>query len=965
MKNIKNMLFFIFLYAVSIFGATIKGTITDGATGVLLPGANVMVGGTSLGSASDIEGRFTIQKIPPGNYTLKVTYIGYEVAEYNVQIKTANQTVMQNAELVMSYIEGDVVVVSAQSVGQLAAINQQLAADAMMNIVDAERIQELPDQNVAEAIARVPGITISRVDGEGASIRIRGLNSQYNQVQIDGVVMGGTGTPGRADDFSGKQSRSVTLQGISQENLSGIEVYKAILPDMDAATLGGTVNMRLGRAPEENEYDIRVYGGYNAYEEDLNQYKIVGKMSRRFFDKKLGVQFGINAEQRNRGSDRLIGSIQREEPYIDGVRVTQYRTTGATISNTRAIRTKQGIDAIFDYSNKGTEILFSNFFNSGGLTSRMITRNASSLSGYKTESDVYMLSNALRGTHNFSKFDIEWRVSHFRSETDTPDDYQIRFNLSPTDQGEIDALNAANKLTITPEDYLDLLPNTGIWNFNEVYKDEGHIEEVKYAEKFDIKYPFFYKNMSGFIKTGVLFKQVERSSRIQQRSLYDGLFPNGASGPVWSEYTTDYNPDPVLNGKVSINHYIDVDKIKSVWTDWIKDYEYAAYKPLKTDNENYDMTENYYAGYLMMKLNAFNDVLTVIPGIRYEGDDFDATGYYHYIKNKSTVTFNGVYEPRSAKREHEFWLPMVHIKVKPLEWLDTRFAYTETISRPNFRHLIPYVTASFDNEAITERGNPDLKTATSKNFDLSTSIYSNRFGLFTIAGYYKEIKNFSYTLQYYVGSNEDAIMYGLDEDDPAFDANHYINKNISFPVNTHGLSTVKGIEVDYQANLSALPGLLKNFTFGINYTRAFSNSWLRHYEVTLDSITYISQAPWIVEHMTYDIGFRKGRLPTQPDHILNMSIGYDIGGFSGRFSTFFQGRSLSGVGRIETADTYVEDFVRYDMSLRYKINEKLSLLFTGVNLTSTPDITSLSGTDKHSTYSVYGAMYDFGVQYSF
>ena len=957
--------FLILSSTVSIYGAIIKGTITDATNGDPLPGTNVIIEGTSLGSATDLEGRFSIPRIPPGTYTLKFTYIGYEEEEYTVQISRADQTVIQNAEMDWALIEGEMVIVSAQSMGQLAAINQQLASDAMMNVVDAERIQELPDQNVAESIARLPGITVSRNDGEGSGIGIRGLSPQYNQIQIDGVVMSSTANLGRADDFEYSHNRSVSLSNVSQENLSGIEVYKAILPDMDAATLGGTVNMRLGRAPDENIYDVRVYGTYNAYQDDWKQYKIIGKMSRRFFDKKIGLQLSVNAEQRNRGNDRLSGNIVREEPFVDGVRVTQYRTTGATIRNLRAIRSKQNINAILDYTTGGTELLFSNFYNSGALTQREIRRDGSNLRGYKTESQSYMISNALRGTHTLSLFDVEWQLSHFRSETETPDDYGMWWGMNASDQEEIDRLNDADKIKITPEEYLELLPNTGTWRFNETYKDVGKISEIKYAGKLDIKYPFFFNNISGFFKTGVLLKQVERKSRLEQRSLFNGRFPDGAEGPQYKDYPTDYNPDPVLNDNVSIRHFFDVDNIQPVWTDWIPDYPYAAYDPLKTDNENYDITENYYAGYIMMKMSAFNDLLTLIPGIRYEGDDFDATGYYHYLQNASTITYNGIYDPRNAKREHGFWLPMVHLKVKPVDWFDTRFAYTETISRPNFRYLIPFVTASFEGDFETQRGEPDLKTTESRNFDLSTSFYSNKLGLLTIAGFYKEIKNFSYELDFYIGNNEDAIKYGLDPDDPAFGANHYISKDLSTPINTNGLSTVKGFEIDYQANLRALPGLLKNITFGINYTRAFSDSWLRQYQVTLDSISYINQAPWIVEHKTYNIGFRPGRLPTQPDHILNMSIGYDIGNFSGRFSTFFQGRSLSGVGRIETADTYVEDFLRYDISLRYRVNENLSFLVTGVNLTSTADITSLSGTSKHSSYSVYGAMYDFGVQYHF
>ncbi len=193
-----------------------------------------------------------------------------------------------------------------------------------------------------------------------------------------------------------------------------------------------------------------------------------------------------------------------------------------------------------------------------------------------------------------------------------------------------------------------------------------------------------------------------------------------------------------------------------------------------------------------------------------------------------------------------------------------------------------------------------------------------------------------------------------------------VRKDLDIPINTPGVSTVKGFEIDYQANFAFLPGLWQNIVFNINYTRIWSKSQLRNYRV-IEKTAYINEETGeYVEKLVYDPNAtRNGPLPTQPNHILNVSLGYDIGGFSGRVSSFYQGRSLSGVGDTELGDTYVAGFVRYDMSLRYRFNENISLLFSAVNLTSTADISTLSGTDLHSSYNVYGTMYDFGVQLSF
>lgn len=966
--------FLMLLSISSVYGASIKGKITDVTSGEALIGANVIVVNMSTGAAADVEGGYNIPNLPVGAYTVKFSYIGYTDVTKTVTITNPDQVVVLNVEMKMGTILSNEVVVSAQAVGQLSAINQQLSADAMMNIVDGTRIRELPDQNVAEAIGRLPGITVTRNDGEGSGIGIRGLAPQYNQVQIDGVVMGSAPDMGRAKDFGNSQSRGVSLQSVSQENLDGIEVFKAILPDMDAATLGGTINLRLGRAPVENQYEAKVQGAYNSYQKDWNNYTMSARASQRFVDGIFGVQLSLDAESRNRGNDRLGGDITAEDVYQpDSSIITQYRTgNGTSIRNLRVNRMKQGANAIFDFASGGTEILFSNFFNRGSMISKEFRRTLTNLYGSSTESKTYSISNSLRGTHKISDLaglEIEWQLAHYKNETQTPDDYEINWAMKGYNA---DSLNKANKITLLPEDYIELIPNDGRYEFNETIKQLSNTKETKYVAKLDLKYPFLIANVSGFFKTGFLYKQNNRSNSLQERRLWAGRFspqpgnPNNTVGPIWSEYPTDYNPDPVLNGKVSIRQFFNVDLIKNVWTDWLgDDYAPSAYDPLKTPNENYDIKENYYAGYFMMKLSALDNMLTLIPGVRYEGDDFDASGYYKYVQNRSTLIVSGIYEAQQEKREHSFWLPMVHLKVRPVEWFDTRLAITKTISRPNFMWLVPYLTADFENGVKVESGNPNLKTTESWNYDLSLSVYDSKFGLLTVSGFYKEITNFSYKVKYFIQDSTGAVSHGLEPIGPAFAAGHYFTRDLEVPTNTFGLSTVKGFEIDYQANLLLLPGFLKNITFSINYTRIFSKSWLKQYGIAKVERIVISEPPWVIENKTYLPVYREGRLPTQPDHILNVSLGYDIGGFSGKVSAFYQGRSLSGVGDVESRDTYIEDFLRFDMSLRYRINDHLSILVTGENLTSTPESTTLMGTSKHSSYSVYGAMYDFGVQVNF
>jgi outer membrane receptor for ferrienterochelin and colicin len=103
------------------------------------------------------------------------------------------------------------------------AINRQLASKSLKNIVSSDRIQELPDANAAESVARIAGVTIKREGGEGNKVVIRGLSPKYNAITVDGTRLASTDP----DD------RSTDLSMISQYMLDGIELTKAGTPDND------------------------------------------------------------------------------------------------------------------------------------------------------------------------------------------------------------------------------------------------------------------------------------------------------------------------------------------------------------------------------------------------------------------------------------------------------------------------------------------------------------------------------------------------------------------------------------------------------------------------------------------------------------------------------------------------------------------------------------------------------------
>ena len=111
--------------------------------------------GTSFGAATDLNGYYIIKNVPPGDYTIRATYIGYENTQ--TEIKVADQKKLeQNFNLTPVSLEGETVTVTGQATGQLEAINKQLSSMQIMSVVSSSRIQELPDVNAAESVGRFP-----------------------------------------------------------------------------------------------------------------------------------------------------------------------------------------------------------------------------------------------------------------------------------------------------------------------------------------------------------------------------------------------------------------------------------------------------------------------------------------------------------------------------------------------------------------------------------------------------------------------------------------------------------------------------------------------------------------------------------------------------------------------------------------------------------------------------------------
>ncbi len=174
----KRMTIFVFILFSSISlmaqQGGLKGTVKDAETGELLVGANVVFKGTSLGAATDTDGKFSISNIPSGRYDVVVSYIGYSQSTFPVSI-TDNEVKEIEVSLTKSGIVSEQVVVTASKRPEKIT-----EAPATIDVITSKDIDDLPSFNIGELFARQKGVDYIRTGVVGTGLNIRGLNNSFN-----------------------------------------------------------------------------------------------------------------------------------------------------------------------------------------------------------------------------------------------------------------------------------------------------------------------------------------------------------------------------------------------------------------------------------------------------------------------------------------------------------------------------------------------------------------------------------------------------------------------------------------------------------------------------------------------------------------------------------------------------------------------------------------------------------------
>ncbi|MEX0686503.1 MAG: TonB-dependent receptor [Balneolales bacterium] len=924
---------------------SIEGYITDSETGESLIGANILLEGTSFGAATDADGYYLLTNIPAGEQSFIVRYLGYVTHEFQTEI-IAGETIQNDIELEVEVIAGEEIIVTSQAEGQVQAIRTQLSSNSIVNVVSESRIRDVPDANAAESVGRLPGVSINREGGEAQNVSIRGMSPRYNNITVSGVRVPSTDLDGR----------SVDLDFLSQEMLSGIELFKSNRPDMDADAIGGSVNFSLAKIPETTIYRVNLEGGYSGHVNSLSNFAGSISGSSRFMNNRLGIAGTFDVARKDRSSDELLNNYTVLRPARASEPHAPLEITNMSVIGRSETRDRLGASLIMDWQVGNGTIFFSNFGSQLNRDVNEIDRrldlDGNRQNWYYTEQDIEVdvLSNSLSGEHwvpAIGNSFLEWQFSHSISSRNHPYDHSVEFQeLSAFTSGLDRRGDVENVANFVKNDF----QNSQLWRSNLVNIDS---KERDITGQLDITIPYLFSDLiNGDFKFGGKHLMKYRDRVNEEQAFFtinhtpaDLISEAGrnltttSSGNISMLNFTDpdYQREDLFFGNFGFPIGLDNDLLNSVPENHMHRYDTVLTAPMN----NQHGIEGITAAYVMTELN-LGPRLMFLPGVRYEYTD----GEYEAVFGTASGTNDhvGFYEDSTALRNFDQWFPMFQMRYAMSDWFNIRAAYTKSSSRPNYTEIVPRSRINPQGRFIN-RGNPSLRPSRSTNYDLFFTFHSNKIGLFTLGGFYKEVEDLIFTRTRRVLGDYEELGLRSSEN----------NYDLTEPLNNPLPTTVRGMEIEWQSNFTFLPSPFNGLVVNANFTAMNS-------ETQYPRSTLVRADGGLVRVDT----FRVGPMPRQPDYIANVSVGYDYQGFSARATMLHQGPQLFLIGLRPEEDAMTQSILRWDAVVRQQIfDERISIYLNLHNITNEPDGAILFNEAFPTRRQYFGRAFDLGLRLIF
>jgi TonB-dependent receptor len=796
---------------------TISGTVKD-SSGAVLPGAQVKLQPGATSVASNSRGDYVIPDVAPGVYTMTVTYVGFVSFTTSVE-SIAGQTATMNAVLEVTSNNQSVTVHGGLS-GDAMALSEQKTSANILNVMTASTIMSLPNANVADALGRMPGVTLQRNEGEGQYVQIRGTEPRLSNTTIDGVIVPGPDP----------QVRQVDLDTIPADLVGSIAINKTLSASQDGDAIGGSVDLRIKQATTDRP-TLSLLGmvGHTPIDNGRNTFLIAASAGDRFggyvngtSGKRLGLMLGYSYDLNDRGIDDV-------EPVPD-LDANGNRTFDALyIQQYLYNRTRYGFAGSVDYklaenSDLYAHGLFSNFRDYGQKYAYQLETGKASYHTSVRRPNLQIADLAMGGNHVLSHSYVRYQIAAAHS----------RFGGAAGNPGAAFKTHAGSGCAYDPTATIsqyrpqytcavagDPIYDPSQYSLDTIDLTSGQATQLNLQANGAVGIVYHLGTHASTIEFGGQFRNEHKG-----QDAYSPEYDSNLGSPM-GQYLGTYKNPHFYGGSYILGPVTNFDLITADLANNPGNFTLdEGTTHLQSDPSNYNLQERVTAGYVMNTIE-LGSRIHLQTGLRIEATNTSDTGYL--VVNDADGNYVST-TPQYASGSYVDPLPSVQFRYSIDQYSDIRAVYGRGISRPDPYQLVPYITEDQSTTPYTINiGNPALVAEHANDYDLLYERYMKSVGMVEAGYFYKQITKPIYGQQSIIPQTGSPLSQPY-AGDLVFQE---VNGDHAF---------VQGIEFAYQQHLDFLPGVLAGARMNANFTYTDS----KNYNITgrTDTPALVGQAPY-------------------------------------------------------------------------------------------------------------------------
>ncbi|WP_082661753.1 TonB-dependent receptor [Terracidiphilus gabretensis] len=908
------LILFVLLFATFVAGATevdkrpvgsngsVSGTVKDSA-GAVLQGAQVVLKPTGLTVASDAQGSFLIRDVKPGTYTVTISYIGFATSITTVTV-TASQMASLDITLTVNSANQQIEV-TATLEGDAAAVNEQRTSENILNVQTDTQIQSLPNANIADAVGRMPGVTLQRNEGEGQYVQIRGTEPRLSNTTIDGVIV-----PGPDPEV-----RQVDLDTIPADLVGSVAINKTLSANQDGDAIGGSVDLRIKQATSDRP-TLMVEGteGYTPIANGRKAFQIDSSAGFRFGQKTAqGKRFGLMLGYSYDYNGRAIDDVE-PVPNFDGPN-NAFTFDQLYIQQYLYDRTRYGMAGSLDYKlNENSDLymhgLFSNFRDFGQKYAYQLTENSDPV-GQKPNGkttfhtsirrpNLQIADLAIGGnqlfSHSYLRYQIAAAHSRFGGAAGNPGaafktgvGKDCSYVPGPSQYRPQYDCDVAGNPIFDPTQYgLDTIDLTF-----------GQATQLNLQASAAVGINYHLGSHFSTFEFGGQFRN-EHKGQDAYSPEYDSN-----NGTAMSQYLSTFTNNHFYGGSYHLGPVTEFSKITGDLAQNPANFTLdEGTTHLQSDAANYNLQERVSAGYIMntIQLGRFH----LQTGLRIEATNTSNTGYL--VVNDANGNYIST-TPQYGSGSYINPLPSVQLRYTIDRDSDIRAVYGRGISRPDPYQLVPYITEDQSTTPYTINiGNTALVAEHANDYDVLYERYLPSIGMIQAGYFYKQITKPIYGQQSIIPATGSPLSQAYAGD-------------LVFQEVNGDHAYVQGVELAYQQHLNYLPGVLGGARINANFTYTGS----RNYNLTgrTDNPALVGQAPF-----SWNIG------PSYATKraLVSMGMSYNSANI---YAYQYQN---SGPGAVDygvkgpAGDNYFYPHMQVDSKITYYIGKGFTVMAIGENM---------------------------------